>query len=112
MLPEGSIGADGAPEDDARLRHGRSDDVRIVTFFRRPLMEEIAVGAPRSQSRFHRRRGDRQVEKAQRTSKVFSFLAIRALAGGTRQIKMRPKSVATRVFGNVFVASASISASE
>src|SRR4249919_3323802 len=29
MLTEGSGGSDGAPEHHARLRHGRSDDVRI-----------------------------------------------------------------------------------
>ena len=56
-----------APENDARLRHGRGDDVRIVAFLRRALVKEIAVGAPRFQSRLHRRRGDRQIEEAQRS---------------------------------------------
>ncbi len=50
-----AIFPDRAPENDARLLHGRSDDVRIVAFLRRALVEEIAVGAPRFQSRFHRR---------------------------------------------------------
>src|SRR6185369_13823557 len=37
------------------------------------LAEEIAVGTPRFQSRFHRRRRDRQVEKAQRSLVGFQF---------------------------------------
>src|SRR6202045_5281823 len=73
MLAERSVGSDRAPEDDARLRHGRSDDVRIVAFLRRALVEEIAVGAPRFQSRFHRRSGDRQIEEAQRSLVSFQF---------------------------------------
>jgi hypothetical protein len=40
------------------------------------LVEEIAVGAPRFQSRFHRRSGDRQIEEAERSLMVFSFLAM------------------------------------
>src|ERR1700676_4792734 len=67
MLAEASVGSDGTPEDDARLRHGRCDDVRIVALLGRALMEEIAVGAPRFQSRFHRRSGDRLIEEAQRS---------------------------------------------
>src|SRR5450755_4395346 len=67
MLAERSVGSDRAPENDARLLHGRSDDVRIVAFLRRALVEEIAVGAPRFQSRLHRRSGDRQIEEAQRS---------------------------------------------
>ena len=67
MFAEGSVGSDGAPENDARLRHGRGDDVRIVALLRRALVEEIAVRAPRFQSRFHRRSGDRQIEEAQRS---------------------------------------------
>ena len=60
------FGSNRAPENDAGLCHGRSDDVRIVAFLRRALVEEIAVGAPRFQSRFHRGSRDRQIEEAQR----------------------------------------------
>jgi hypothetical protein len=73
VLAEGSIGSDGAPEHNARLPHGRGDDVRIVTFLRRALVEEIAVRPPRFQSRFHRRSGDRQIEKTQRSLIGFQF---------------------------------------
>lgn len=52
MLAEGSIGSDGAPENDAKLLHGCSDDVRIVACFRRTLVEEIAIGAPCSRAAF------------------------------------------------------------
>jgi hypothetical protein len=67
MFAEGSVGTDGSSEDDARFLHGRGDDVRIVALLRRTLMEEIAVGAPRFQGRFHRRSGDRLIEEAQRS---------------------------------------------
>jgi hypothetical protein len=63
MLAEGPFGADGPPEDDTRLRHGRGDDVRIVALLRRPLVEEVAVGAPCLQRGLHRRRGDRWSKK-------------------------------------------------
>src|SRR6476620_3491333 len=66
MLTEGSIGSDGAPENDTRLRHGGGDDVGIVAFLRRALVEKIAVGTPRFQSRFHRRSRYRQIEEPQR----------------------------------------------
>ena len=52
MLAEGSVGSDWAPEHNARFRHGRGDDVRIVTFLRRALMEEIAVGPHASRAAF------------------------------------------------------------
>jgi hypothetical protein len=32
MFAEGPIGSNGAPENDARLRQGRGDDVWIVAF--------------------------------------------------------------------------------
>ena len=54
-------------ENDARLRHGRGDDVWIVGLLRRALTEKIAVGAPCFQSGFHRRSGDRLIEVAQRS---------------------------------------------
>lgn len=73
MLAEGSVGSDRAPEHDAGLRHGRSDDVRIVDLLRRTLLEEIAVGAPRFQSRFHRRSGDCQIEEAQGSLESLQF---------------------------------------
>ena len=44
MLAERSIGSE--PENDARFRHGRGDDVRIVALLRRALVEEVTVGAP------------------------------------------------------------------
>ena len=77
MLAKGSVGADGAPENDARLRHRRSDHVRIVALLGRALVEKIAVRAPRFRSRLHGRSGDRQVEEPQRGLEVFSFLAMR-----------------------------------
>jgi hypothetical protein len=43
MLAERSVGSDGTPENEARLRHGRGDDVRIVALLRRTLVKEIAV---------------------------------------------------------------------
>src|ERR1019366_2833514 len=55
------------PENAARLRHGRGDDVRIMALLRRTLGKEIAVGAPRFQSRFHRRSGDHLIEETQRS---------------------------------------------
>ena len=55
------------PENAARLRHGRGDDVRIMALLRRTLVKEIAVGAPRFQSRFHRRSGDHLIEETQRS---------------------------------------------
>jgi hypothetical protein len=67
VFAEGSIGSNGTHEHNARFRHGRGDDIRIVTFLRRALVEEIAVGAPRFQSRFHGGRRDRQIEEAQRS---------------------------------------------
>src|ERR1700692_413208 len=67
VLGEGSVGADGSPENDARLCHGRRDGGGILALLRRALMEEIAVGAPRFQSRLHRRGRDRLVEEAQRS---------------------------------------------
>src|SRR6478609_8784164 len=67
MLAEWAISSDRAPGNDAKLLCGRSDDVRIVAFLRRALVEEIAVGAPRFQSGFHRRSGDCQIEEAQRS---------------------------------------------
>ena len=54
-------------ENDAGLCQGRGDDVRIVALLRRALVEEIAVGAPRFQSRFHGGSGHRQIEEAQRS---------------------------------------------
>ena len=57
----------GRPENGARLRHGRGDDVRIVALLRRTLVKEIAVDAPRFQSRFHRRSGDHLIEETQRS---------------------------------------------
>ena len=66
MFAERSVGSNRAPENDAGLCHGRGDDVRIVALLRRALVEEIAVGAPRFQSRFHGGSGHRQIEEAQR----------------------------------------------
>ena len=66
MFAERSVGSNRAPENDAGLCHGRGDDVRIVALLRRALVEEIAVGAPRLQSRLHRWSGDRLIEEAQR----------------------------------------------
>ena len=66
MFAERSVRSNRAPENDAGLCHGRGDDVRIVAFLRRALVEEIAVGAPRFQSRFHGGSGHRQIEEAQR----------------------------------------------
>jgi len=48
----------------AGCRHGRRDDVGILALLRRALVKEIAVGTPRFQSRFHRRRRYRKIEKA------------------------------------------------
>jgi hypothetical protein len=39
---------------------------RVVALLRRALVEEVAVGAPCFQSRLHRRRGDSEIEEAQR----------------------------------------------
>src|SRR4051794_25281955 len=66
MFAERSVGANGAPENDAGLCHGRGDDVGVVALLRRALVEEIAVRAPRFQSRFHGRCSNRQIEEAQR----------------------------------------------
>jgi hypothetical protein len=52
MLAERRIGADGSPENDARFVHGRGDDVRIVAFLRRALVEEVAVSAQASRAAF------------------------------------------------------------
>jgi len=73
MLPEGSIGSHGTPENDAGLRQGGSDDVGIIAFLCDILMEEIAVRAPRFQRRLHGWRRDRQVEEAQRRLIGFQF---------------------------------------
>ncbi|MGY2930567.1 hypothetical protein ACVWZ6_000169 [Bradyrhizobium sp. GM6.1] len=67
MFAERSVGSNRAPENDAGLCHGRGDDVWIVALFRRALMKQIAVGAPRFQSRFHGGSGHRQIEEAQRS---------------------------------------------
>ena len=66
MLPEWPVGADGSLQNDARRSHSRLDDVRIVAFLRRALVEEIAVSAPGFEGRFHGGSGDRQIEEAQR----------------------------------------------
>jgi hypothetical protein len=73
MLPEWSLGADGSPENDARFLHGGDDDVRIVAFLCRALVEEIAVGTPGFQGRLHRRGGDRLIEEAERSLIGFQF---------------------------------------
>jgi hypothetical protein len=39
-------------EHDARLRHRRRHDVRILALLGRSLMKEIAVGAPASKAAF------------------------------------------------------------
>jgi hypothetical protein len=66
MFAERSVCSNRAPEKDAGLCHGCRDNVRIVAFLRRTLMEEIAVCAPRFQSCFHGGSGHRQIEEAQR----------------------------------------------
>src|SRR3954471_9408793 len=66
MFAERLVGANGAPENDARPCHSRGDDVRMVALLRRALVKQIAVGAPRLQSRLHGWRGDRLIEEAQR----------------------------------------------
>lgn len=45
MLAERSIGSDGVLELNARFRDDRDDDVRIVIFLRRALMERL-LSAP------------------------------------------------------------------
>jgi hypothetical protein len=67
VLAERTVGPHGALEDDARLLHGRGDDVRIGALFCDTLVEEIAVGAPRLQGSLHRRCGDGLFEEAQRS---------------------------------------------
>jgi hypothetical protein len=52
MFAEGSVGSNGTPENNARFLHGRGNHVRIVTFLRRALMEEIAVGPHASRAAF------------------------------------------------------------
>ena len=66
VLAEGSIRPDGALEFDARLRHGRGDDVRIGGYRCRALVEQLAVGAPCIQGGLHRLRCDGLLEEAQR----------------------------------------------
>ena len=66
MFAERSVRSNRAPENDAGFCHGRGDDVRVVALLGRSLVEEIAVGAPRFQSRFHGGSGHRQIEEAQR----------------------------------------------
>lgn len=73
MFFERSVGPDRAPEYDARLCHGRSDDVRIIAFLRRALMKEIAVCAPRFERRFHGGSGYRQIEESERRLVGFQF---------------------------------------
>jgi hypothetical protein len=55
------------PKHDAWLLHRGGDDARIGALLRGTLME-IAARAPRFQRGFHRRRGDRLLEEAQRSS--------------------------------------------
>ena len=59
-------GADGPAQDDTRLGLGGRDDRGIVGLSGKPLMEEIAVGAPRRQRGLHGRRGDGEIEEAGR----------------------------------------------
>src|SRR5215475_13453529 len=66
MLLERSVRSDRAPENDARLRHGRGDDIGVVTFTCDPLMEKVALRAPCFQGRLHRRRRYCQIIEAQR----------------------------------------------
>jgi hypothetical protein len=65
MLLEWPIRTHGTLEHDARLRHGRGDDVRIVALLGRALVKEIAVGTPCFQGRLHGRSGDRLLEESQ-----------------------------------------------
>ena len=76
---ERPLGADRTLQNDTRRSHCRCNDVGILALPRRAQVKQIAVGTSRFQSRFHRWRYYRQIEKAQR-SYVFSFLAIRALS--------------------------------
>ena len=63
---EPSIRSRGSLEDHTGLAHCRGDNLGIVSLPGDSLMEEIAAGAPSFQSRFHRRRRDREIVKAQR----------------------------------------------
>lgn len=54
MFTERRLRADRPPQNDAGLSHGRRDGPRIVGLLGDALMEEIAVGTPRFQGRFHR----------------------------------------------------------
>lgn len=83
MFAERSVCSDRAPENDAGLCHGRRDNVRIVAFLGRALVEEIALCAPRFQSRFHGGSGNRQSEEAERGLVGLSFLAMRRFPAPT-----------------------------
>ena len=52
VLAEGAVRADRSLEDNARLRHGRGEYVRVGALLRRTLMKQIAVGAPASRAAF------------------------------------------------------------
>src|SRR5258708_771186 len=115
MLLEGPVRTYRTLEHDARFRHGRRHDVRILALLGRALVEEIAVGAPGFQGGLHRRRRYRQIEESQR-----SFVGLqlpRHLVPSSvdiirnAQTASRSRSVATREFGNIFVASARTSSS-
>src|SRR6478609_10046096 len=93
MLAEWAISSDRAPGNDAKLLCGRSDDVRIVAFLRRALVEEIAVGAPRFQSRLHRRSSDCQIEEAQRSLVGLQFSRHET---GLPHVACRPRSYQRR----------------
>jgi hypothetical protein len=64
LLLEGPAGPDGAFQNDARRRHGRCDNVGVLALLRDALVKKIAIRAPSFQSRLHRSRRYRQVEKA------------------------------------------------
>jgi hypothetical protein len=52
MLREGPIRTHRTLEHDARLRHGRRHNVRILALLGRALVKEIAVRAPGSKAAF------------------------------------------------------------
>lgn len=75
MLAESGVGADRPPQDHARLRHGRGNDLGIFARLGKSVLKKVPRRPPGLQRRLHRRRRNGEVVKPAEVVNVLSFLA-------------------------------------
>jgi hypothetical protein len=80
VLLEGPAGADGTLQHDARRRHGRRNDVRILALLRRAPVKRLLSAPQASRAAFIDGAAIARSKKSSEVSYVFSFLAIRVLS--------------------------------